>query len=399
MGAAETLRAAKERRQVLNQRIREAKELAQTTRDGAERRRQLERARILHDMYVECNEEIARLEGRKLAEKKQMLRGDGVFAGGLVWADLAGMTWGSADGLTWADIQQARDGAQTGRQLQLLTDLLNDGLDSCTPRQQAYIHAYYTDEMVLEEIAEDHGVNKSAVCRGIKRGLARVGHHVVARLCIAQCLDNGTFDYLKFAQQTQALTERQTELLYLAMTQDASYQMMADYLGRDKSTVFRGVERAEARLRTLRVDFLPEANPTRVKFGDWAGISEKKLAEQLGLSRRFYYQAVHRGERVHGVPLLHYHILCRIRRGWSARDTANELGVSEGLCKRISKLYPESVPLDPALLPDYRPKQVERTPAPGTVLAALRDLTRGADAIIDRLDAATLSALREAVSC
>ena len=222
MGTAETLRAAKERRQVLNQRIREAKELAQTTRDGAERRRQLERARILHDMYVECNEEIARLEGRKLAEKKQMLRGDGVFAGGLVWADLAGMTWGSADGLTWADIQQARDGAQTGRQLQLLTDLLNDGLDSCTPRQQTYIHAYYTEELVLDEIAEDFGVTKSAVCRAIKRGLARVAHHVVARLCIAQCLDNGTFDYLKFAQRTQALTERQTELLYLAMTQDAS---------------------------------------------------------------------------------------------------------------------------------------------------------------------------------
>ena len=394
----ETLKMAKERRTKLYNRMKEAREIAQTTLDGAERRRQLERARILHDMYVECNEEIARLEGRKLAEKKQALRGEAVFNGGLVWADLAGMTWGSADGLTWADIQQARDGAQTGRQLKLLTDLLNDSLSSCTERQRAYIHEYYNGERVMEEIAEEFGVHKGTVCRVIKRGLARVAHHVVARLFIARCLDGGMFDYIRFAQHTQALTERQTELLYLAMTQDASYRMMAAYLDRAPSTVFRGVDRAEARLRTLRIDFMPEINPQQIKFRDWAGIGERELAERMGLSRKFYYTTILRGKTIHGIPLLHYHILCLVRSGQSEAETAKELGVSAALCCKVQRMYPD-VPLEMDLLPDYHPAQVRRHPAPGSVLAALRDLTRGTDAIIDRVDAATLQRIRRAVSC
>ena len=154
---ASELQMAKERIGKLNARMKEARRVAETTTDGAERRRQLERLRILKDMYKDCREEIARLEGRILAEQKNHLHIDAVFNTNRVWSDLRGMTWGSLDGLTWSDIMQARDGAQTGHQRQLLIDLMNDSLRSCTERQRAYIHAYYSQQLAQDEIAEEFG--------------------------------------------------------------------------------------------------------------------------------------------------------------------------------------------------------------------------------------------------
>ena len=399
MTREEELQAARERKAKLYSRMKEAREIAQTTLDSGERRRQQERARILRDMYQEAGDEVARLEGRQRQEKKRPIRGDHIFDGDLVWADLAGMTWSQAEGMTWEDIQQARDGAATGRQSQLLTDLLNDSVQSCTDLQKTYIHECYTREKTMEEIAQARGVGKSAVSRGIKAGLAHVAHHVVARLTIARCLDDrGRFDYLKFVRSTKVLTERQTELLYLALTQDASYTMMAAYLGRNKSTVYRGLERAEERLAAVRVDFLPEVDVSRVKFRDWAGIGERELAQRLGLSRKFFYTTILRGQKIHGAPLLHYHILCLVRRGHSDEDAARMLGVSRALCRKVDRMY-GPVSLEPSLLPAYRPDSVEHTAQAGSVLGALRDLTRGCDELIDRIDGPTLRKLQGVGSC
>ena len=199
-------------------------------------------------------------------------------------------------------------------------------------------------------------------------------------------------------RSTQLLTERQTELLYLALTQDASYRMMAAYLQRNVSTVSRTVDRAEARMASVRVEFLPDIDVSRIRVHDWSGLGERALAERLGLSRKFYYTTILRGQTIRGIPILHYHILCMVRSGWSEAETAAELGVSAALCRNVKRMYPD-VPLALDLLPDYHPAQVRRHPAPGSVLAALRDLTRGTDAIIDRVDAATLQRIRRAVSC
>ncbi len=56
-------------------------------------------------------------------------------------------------------------------------------------------------------------------------------------------------------------------------------------------------------------------------------------------------------------------------------------------------------PLDPARLTDYQPYPVRRTLRRGVLLAALRDLTRGAGEVIDRLDGATLAKIREGCGC
>lgn len=393
---------ARERKRALYSRMREAKALAETTPDPCERRRQAERARILRDMYRDVCDELARLEGRQRAERRTEVHGDFIFGSSQVWSDINGMTWNQADGAAWADILAARvPGAATGRQSALLTDLLNDSVCSCTDRQKTMIHEYYTLEKPMEQIGREYQVDKSVVSRTVKRGLAHVGQHVVARLTIAGCVDDrGRFDYLKFCRNSSLLTERQTELLYMALTQDASYTMLAAYIGRRASTVSRTMDRVERRLSAVRVRLMPEADTSKIRFRDWAGLDETELCARLGLSRKFFYGTLHRGESIEGVPLLHYHILCRMRGDrWTDRRTAEELGAGVQLCRRVDRGYEAEIPLDPARLPAYTPVRVRRDVRPGLVLASLRDLTRGGDGIIDRIDGPTLDRIRRAAQC
>ena len=98
------------------------------------------------------------------------------------------------------------------------------------------------------------------------------------------------------------------------------------------------------------------------------------------------------------MPLLHYHILCLVRTGHSWAEAAQALGVSPALCRKVDRMY-GPVPLEPSLLPAYRPARVEHTAQAGSVLGALRDLTRGCDELIDRIDGPTLRKLKGAVSC
>lgn len=401
MDRGQEIEMARERKRTLYSRMQEAKRLAADTVDPGERRRQTERARILRDMYRDVCEELARLEGRPRAEKRDVVHGDFIFSDGKggVWKDIEGTSWNQIDGAAWGDILSARaPGAATGRQAALLTDLLNDAVGSCTDRQKTLIHEYYTLEKTMEQIGREQKIGRSSVSRTIKAGLAHVGHHVTARLTIAACIDSGgRFDYLKFCRNSALLTERQTELMYLALTQDASYTMMAAYIGRCRSTVSRSMERMERRLRAVRVELLPEVDVSGIRFKDWAGLSEETLCAKLGLPHKFYYTAIRRGEKIDGIPLLHYHILCRMRRdGRSDRETAAETGVSAALCRRVNRDYPGAAGLDMGLLPAYRPEKIRRDVRPGLVLASLRDLTRAGDGIIDRIDAPTLERIRRA---
>ncbi len=401
-GAVGGAEQAVRRKRVLYSRMKEARRAAAETTDPAERRRQTERGRILREMYRDACGECARLEGRGRGERRREARGDPIFDRGLVWSDLSGMTWGELDGATWGDILEARrPGAATGRQYRLLTELLNDGVNSCTQRQKQMLHEYYTLGKPMPQIGAELGVDKSTVSRSIKSGLVRVGRHVTARLTIAACIDDqGRFDYLKFCRSAQLLTPRQTEMLYLALTKDASYTMMAAYIGRELSTVSRTVGRMERRLRCVRVELLPELDVSGVRFRDWSGIGEEELARRLGLSRRFFYTALHRGETIGGVPLLHYHALCRMRAGWTAERAADELGVGGRWCRELARRYAGwDGALDMDALPAYTPDPVRHSVERGTVLRALRDLTRGGDGIVDRIDGHTLAKVREAGLC
>ena len=154
-------------------------------------------------------------------------------------------------------------------------------------------------------------------------------------------------------------------------------------------------------MSAVRVELLPEIDVSKIRFRDWSGLGEAELCARLGLSRRFYYSALHRGETVCGLPLHHYHILCRMRGdGWTAEQAAAELGASVPLCRRVVRQYEGAgVPLDMTRLPAYAPAKLRREVRPGLVLSALRDLTRGGDGVIDRIDGTTLRRMREAAGC
>lgn len=391
MSAADEARAYKDK---LWARYKEVKEIIKATKNTAERRRQEYRAKTLHTMYQEACAELARVEGRKSqAKPSRQIALDGLFdPGAVVWSDLQGMTWGRADGMTWGDIMAARDpGVATARQNRLLTKLLNDGLAACTERQREYIAEYYMQGKNMYEIAEEHGIYQSAVSRVIRRGLARVAHNVVARLTIARYVtDDGLFDYVAFAQESSVLTERQIEVIYLLLTRGVTMRIAGKWLGRCQSCLSRTRIRAEKRLEAVRVDFIPRRNVKGVKFADWCRLTETQLAEQLGLTPRFFYQYMHYGRTVLGFSMLHYYVLCLLRQGMSFQEAADQAGLSWRTVQVMSRCLDSAVmdglPFDLSLLPAYHPRQVSHGTKQGNVvLAALRDLTRGEDTIIDRI--------------
>lgn len=405
MREREALQEALEQKEKLRERHKEAAAAAKETTDPTERRRQLGRAKVLWDMYRDACEEVRRLKGDAPTVWKEQSKtvsldsaAGAAFSSRMLWEDLREMRFNEMDEAVWGDIIQAKEGVKTGRQSKILSGLLEDGLNACTEKQKACIKAYYVDERVMGEIAEASGIDQSVVSRCIKRGLSRIAHHITARLSIARCIDeSGKFDYIKFCRESAVLTERQVELLYLMLTQNVTCTAIGGWLGRSKSSVSRSINRAEEKLAAVRVDFIPRSNVTGVKFGDWAAITERELAERLGLSFKFAYTHLYRGMEYQGLPLLKYHALCLMAEGVSPRQAAETLGCSEQYCRKVWRTYGKlsgTVSMD--RLPGYLPQKVPRRKVEGgSVLAALRDLTRGTDQIIDRITPEVLARLEK----
>lgn len=385
---------AKQQRALLYRRMKEANAAFLDAAGPAERVRQRERARMLKEMYQEACQEVRRLDPERSfpapqggrGGKKPVSRMDSALACGAIWADLEGMSWSQAEGRRWSDLPAAAN----GRQMRLIQEMVGAALALCTPLQERYLNAYYVRELTMEEIGEQYGVAVSTVSRTLRRGRQRIGNYVTAKLLLGRCVDRrGLFDYQLFLNSSRLLTERQKEMVYLILSRDASYRDIAGYIGRYPSTVSRTASRVEERLGTLAVAVDADLSAVPVRRADWAGRSEKELAEELGLSAAFYYRVVCRGERVDGLPLLDCAILHRLAAGESAEQAARGLGCSVPLVKRVRRRHADR-PLPP-FREDYRPKNPKRARLPANPFAALG----GGDAIIDRIDAGTYRALQE----
>lgn len=388
------LECAQEQKAKLYQRLKEANAAFLDAAGAAERGRQRERVRMLREMYQEACEEVRRLDPERARPaqpkgkkgKKPVSTVDSALACGAIWADLEGTAWSQVEGRSWSELPAAAN----GRQMKLIQELVGAAMTLCTPLQTQYMDAYYVRELTLEEIGERFGVDVSTVSRTLKRGRRRIEGYVTAKLLLGRCVDErGLFDYRLFLDSAGVLTERQKEMVYLALTQDASYRDIAGYVDRRPSTVSRAVGRAEEKLSALAVAVDARLSAVGVKRGDWCGRSEKELAEDLGLSAAFYYRIVRRGETMDGLPLLYCAILHRLRAGEDVRQAAGELGCSPALVKRVRREYRDR-PLPP-FREDYRPKHQRRIRPPANPFAALGD----GDAIIDRIDAGTYQALQE----
>lgn len=388
------LEQAEERKQQLYSRIKEAHEAYLNTTDPTERIRQRERERMLKDMYKEACEEVRRLDPERAATadrkgkkgKRPPSQMDSVAACGAVWADLEGTTWNQVDGVRWGDLAEKG----SGRQMQQIQELVSGAMATCSERQLQHMNAYYNERLTLAEIGERDGVDTSTVARNIKRGRQRVEKYVTAKLVLTKCVNgNGLFDYQLFMNSTSILTERQKEMLFLVMTEDASFADIAAFVERTPSTVWRTAERVEKKLGALNVKVRTHWSAIKVKRRDWAGRSEKELAEDLGLSPAFYYRVVRSGVRIDGIPLLYCAILHRLAAGDEVASVAWGLGCSKVLVKRVRKQYGH-LPL-PDFAEDYNPKPVRRVKKPDNPFAVLGS----GEAIIDRIDAATYKKLQE----
>lgn len=388
------LERAKEQRDLLYKRIKEAHEVYLNTSDATERIRQRERERMLRDMYKEACAEVRRLDPESVAAadrkgkkgKRPASQMDSVAACGAVWADLEGTTWNQVDGIRWGDLAEKG----SGRQMQQIQELVSGAMATCSELQLKYMNDYYNEGLTLDEIGERYEVDTSTVSRTMKRGRARIEKYVTAKLILTKCVDrNGLFDYQLFLNSTSILTERQKEMLFLVMTEDASFADIAAFVERTPSTVWRTAERVEEKLGALNVEVCTHWSAIKVKRRDWTRRSEKELAEDLGLSPTFYYRVVRKGVRIDGIPLLYCAILHRLAAGDEAASVAWGLGCSKVLVKRVRKQYGH-LPL-PDFTEDYNPKPVRRVKKPDNPFAVLGN----GEAIIDRIDAATYQKLQE----
>jgi predicted DNA-binding protein YlxM (UPF0122 family) len=382
---------ARERKAALYQRYKQARAALLDATDAGERAKQHERARMLKEMYQEACQEVIRLDPERAAQKepvgrdgkKPVSRMDTALACGALWSDLEGATWSMVEGTRWDALPA------TGRQIRQVQQLVSAGMALCTPLQAQCLHDYYVEELTQEEIGQRRGVRKCTVSRTLQRGRQRIEGYVTAKLLLGKCVDErGLFDYQLFLNSAQVLTERQKEMVYLVLAKDTSYRDIAGYLNRAPCTVSHGVERAEEKLRVFSVDLDPRLSAVGVKRVDWAGRSEKELAQDLGLSPAFYYRIVCRGQTHQGLPLLYCAILNRLAAGAGAGQAAKGLGCSQALVKKVRRLYSGRV--CPGFQEDYRPRCQQKARAPENPFVLLG----GGDAVIDRIDAATYQALQ-----
>jgi RNA polymerase sigma factor (sigma-70 family) len=76
-------------------------------------------------------------------------------------------------------IYKRRLGATNRRQMALMKSELRRCLkEKLTPRQRQVIIMYYYENMTMETIAHELGVNVSTVCRTIHRGRGRIERHI-----------------------------------------------------------------------------------------------------------------------------------------------------------------------------------------------------------------------------
>ena len=374
-GAADALEEAIREKDDLYKRLVDAQRRAKESEDPAERMEQARRAKILRAMYNESLERLERLrppqKKRRRAQPKKVLHADATTWDffercGAVWADLDGYTWNTLGKL------QAEASASGAR---ILAALIKTGMETLTDKQRYYIQKCFGEQKTLGQVALAEGVSRSTVCRCVKAGLRRLEGTVVANLYALQCIEGDRFDHLRWAAATGALTERQREMLYYLLTDDANMGRIARAIDRTVSTVSRTNSRIAGRLAAIN-DAIPGQRPARVShLRDWSRRSEDEIAEELGISPGVYYRIICRDRPVGPLPRLSYEIVRRHRAGMTAGAIARELEINRATAAKHIRQYGH-VDTDALSAPrPYRPANVRRAarPEPRNLLSSAED--------------------------
>lgn len=398
---AERLQELEDQKKKIYARMKEVRGIIDATKNGDERRQQQERLKILRDMYRDTIDQIEQLrppqEKKHKAPKKKLISvgGSGMESGydffercGAAWSDIEGRTWNEFN-----DIMQSG----SANQANFLMKVLASAMETLTDRQYEYITAYYIGKKNMPQIAEEYGVRTCVVSRVIKAGLARLEKHIIASLKAKDCLDKNGFDFMGFANSTDVLSERQREMLYFLLSDDASMSDIARYLDRNKSTVSRSWERIAGNLASISTSIVEAPSVHKISRSDWLHKSEKEVAEMLGISPAIYFRNICRDEMVGPVSRYVYEIL-RLR-GTDIKVSAKKFGLSANTIRAYWDKY-QDIDIDSLPTPEpYIPESVKKVDTMNvrSMISRGRSLSdgRGWGTIGDNIDALTYQKLME----
>lgn len=379
----------------LYSRIKEVRALLEGCTDGGERLRQTERLRILRDMYRDACAQVDSLrppqERRRKAPRRQTIHTGTV---GFDFFERCGTVWADIQGTTWSELgRQAQEA--TARQADFLVQALRRSMAALTPLQLEIIMARYRDGLSLAEIARRRDCQRSTVCRAAKQALKKLERGVLAALQARECAEKDGFDFLRFAEATDVLTERQREYLYYLLSDGVTMAEIGAYLGVDRSSVKRGGDQIADRLSAVAPALPAAPAARRPRREDWEGRSEGEVAAALGIAPAAYYRLACRDKPVGDLPRIAYEVL---RLGeLSAAQAARRLGLSPDTVRAYRRRYRG---VDVSTLPEPEPY----TPAPRRRSQAdLRGLLSrsreaGGGTIGDSVDARTYQRMMEVAS-
>lgn len=380
----------------LYKRIKEVRALLDSCTDGSERLRQTDRLRILRDMYRDACAQVDALrppqERRHKAVKRTTIHTGAV---GFDFFERCGTTWADIQGTTWSELgRQAQEA--TARQADFLVQSLRRSMAALTPLQLEIIMARYRDGLSLAEIARRRDCQRSTVYRVAKQALKKLERGVLAALQARECAEEEGFDFLRFAESTEVLTERQREYLYYLLSDGTTMGEISAHLGVYRSTIKRGNDQIVGRLSAVSPALPTSRAIRRPRRKDWLRRSEREVAQELSIAPATYYRLVCRGQTVGGLPRIAYEVL---RLGdLSVAEAARQLGMSEGTVRAYRRNYRG---VDVSVLPEpvpYKPAQRRRAQTDLRGLLS-RGRETGGSTIGDSIDAKTYQRMMEVANC
>ena len=348
--------------------LRELRAKLEETRDSCQRMDLEDRRKLLRDMYRDACYQAERL--RPAREKRYRGARTTVRTGSVSWDffERCGTAWSDIEGAAWSELREDAEGAG---EKNFLLEALRSAMDSLTDAQRDCLLAYEAG-LTQEEIAWRRGTCRATISRNIRRGLKRLENCIVASLQARACAGPDGFDFLRFAETTDVLTERMREYLYLILTDPVKKIEIARYLRVNRGSLYVSSRRIEANLSTVRPGIPPPpASGNIVCRSEWMGKPEKELAARLGLSPAAYYRWACRGETVGGIPRIAYEVL-RLG-GLPAREAARRLGMSAQTVQKYRRKY-AGVDISALAEPErYVPRQREKPDLRRLLLEAGRE--------------------------
>lgn len=340
----------------LYKKLKELNEIISNSTDASERINLTYKAKLIRDMYREACDRVAKLAPNK---KKRRTRTYIMSSNILTWDffDRNNETWSDIEGYTWNTLGKLNDDSSAYNST-ILVELLNRALTTLTDKQREYIILKFNYKKKIIEIAAEYGVNKSSVSRVIKNGIRRLEDSIISSLYALECIEDNTFDHMKWANNTNAMTERQRELLYYLLTDNASFDMISRHIDVNKSTVSRANERICQRL-TKTPKIIADKRPARiVKYKEWKNKTEMEVAEELGISKSVYYRNICRKQSLNGLSRFAYE--CLVRRDRDINTVATELGCRPETVRKYWEKY-KDIDISTIEPPEeYHPKRIPK---------------------------------------